>query len=281
MCIRDRDNTIIGNDVHINPEPVEVKSDDENENDALEEYDEDAMRELAEKSTKEAIEKNGLWAGPVTGGSTSSSSPQELWGKLPNQPLKVPFNVNNKTEWTVDDIIKWQLDPNYIWKEKQNFLKDYKQNFYQSAKKYNIPVLLLGGVAYNEFGGDPQTIDTLAYVGRLYIPFTKPSDQTSFGDLSIQMRRVRALHPTWSDYDIMQKLRNPPEGIDLAAEHLRQIVNVVFPQLNASDMSDEHITIAGARYNRGIELPLDKIKQNTSYGDRIIQHKKEIMGALK
>jgi hypothetical protein len=33
----------------------------------------------------------------------------------------------------------------------------------------------------------------------------------------------------------------------------------------------EQVRIVGARYNRGIGLPLDDIKKNTSYGDFIVK----------
>ena len=36
-------------------------------------------------------------------------------------------------------------------------------------------------------------------------------------------------------------------------------------------LSVEAVKIAGARYNRGVELSLDKIKQNTSYGNFIVR----------
>lgn len=40
-------------------------------------------------------------------------------------------------------------------------------------------------------------------------------------------------------------------------------------------MGDEHIRIAGTRYNRGLELSKEKIEQDTSYGEGILEKKKQ------
>lgn len=149
------------------------------------------------------------------------------------------------------------------------------------AKKYDIPPILLAGVAYNEFGGDPMFLDKVAYTGRSIVNTGKKADKTSFGNTSIQIARVKEMHPDWSDQKIIVSLQIPEKNIELTAEHLRVILDVDYKGVHAKDMSDEHIKIAGARYNRGLELPKDKIKQNTSYGDRIVDRKYKLQELLK
>ena len=58
-------------------------------------------------------------------------------------------------------------------------------------------------------------------------------------------------------------------NIDVVATHLRQLAEYDHfpPPLNT-----EQVRIIGARYNRGIELSIESIKKNTSYGDFIVKH---------
>lgn len=53
-------------------------------------------------------------------------------------------------------------------------------------------------------------------------------------------------------------------------------LNVDYAGIPAKDMDDEHIRIAGARYNRGLELSKEKIEQDTSYGDSILKRKNKL-----
>lgn len=199
------------------------------------------------------------------------------------------YKNDEKTYWSLYNFSQWisifiydkEKANQFLHGQKENFVKDYKDAINLYAKKYDIPPILLAGVAYNEFGGDPMFLDKVAYTGRSIVNTGKKADKTSFGNTSIQIARVKEMHPDWSDQKIIVSLQIPEKNIELTAEHLRVILDVDYKGVHAKDMSDEHIKIAGARYNRGLELPKDKIKQNTSYGDRIVDRKYKLQELLK
>jgi len=73
----------------------------------------------------------------------------------------------------------------------------------------------------------------------------------------------------------MRKLANCLQtdvfNIDIVGKHLLQIVKRDGFQGALPNFSEEQIKIIGARYNRGVGLSIDKIKQDTSYGDFILK----------
>ncbi len=61
-------------------------------------------------------------------------------------------------------------------------------------------------------------------------------------------------------------------NIQLAARHLYQLAEKDGFQVSLPHLTKEQIRIIGARYNRGVSLSLEKIKEDTSYGDFIINN---------
>ena len=58
-------------------------------------------------------------------------------------------------------------------------------------------------------------------------------------------------------------------NIHLVAKHLSQLIaHDKFH--NSTSLTYDQIKIVGARYNRGVGLSIEKIKQNTSYGKFIV-----------
>ncbi len=53
-----------------------------------------------------------------------------------------------------------------------------------------------------------------------------------------------------------------------------------YPEKSADDFSEEEIRILATRYNRGPDISLDKIKENTLYGDRVLENRDMIEAAL-
>lgn len=154
-----------------------------------------------------------------------------------------------------------------------------------AAHKYDVPIELLAGVAYNEVGGDPLEADNVAYalrseVGRNLplVPDLNPRrDLTSFGNLSVQLRRAsESLNYGESERltenqrrMILSSLQNPSENIFVAAKHLSDLRDVDFKGTSASKLTRGQIEIIGARYNRGSELSLPQIAKDLSYGKDI------------
>ena len=61
-------------------------------------------------------------------------------------------------------------------------------------------------------------------------------------------------------------------NIELVARHLRQLLDHDHLKDASDSLSEDQIRIAGARYNRGTELSIDEIRQNTSYGDFVLKY---------
>ena len=191
---------------------------------------------------------------------------------------------------------------------KQQWVHGYRDTINQAALLYDIPKLLLGGTAFNEIGGDPErTYDIIIFSLRevgdnlpdfitSHISATlQNSTATSFGAVSMQIRRAAETlgydpaHLTSEHTDVLiESLWNPRENIFLAARHLRILTNQDFPGLKASQFSDNHIKITGARYNCGPDVSLKDIQKgiqskdsNYTYGLNILKAKSLIFKALQ
>lgn len=70
-------------------------------------------------------------------------------------------------------------------------------------------------------------------------------------------------------------------NIDLAARHLRILIDHDGLQTKPPTLSKDAVRIAGARYNRGIGVSLERIRQNTSHGDFIVRFWPRFSGLLQ
>ena len=70
-------------------------------------------------------------------------------------------------------------------------------------------------------------------------------------------------------------------NIEIAARHLRQLIDHDGLQKESSFLTMDDVRIVGARYNRGIGLSLEEIKKNTSYGDFIVRFWSRFKGLLR
>lgn len=180
--------------------------------------------------------------------------------------------------------------------EKKNNISLYKDVIKDAAKINDIPELLLAGVAFNEFGGDPMWVDGLAYNVRAFdwsgpnwvdenLTVTKNPKLTSFGNISIQVRRAEAIlgykNATSSELDdIITSLKNPISNIYISARHLGELRDIDFKGAKGAQLTEEQIKIIGTRFNRGMELSKEKIQQNMGYGQKIYNNKQRINRAL-
>ena len=75
----------------------------------------------------------------------------------------------------------------------------------------------------------------------------------------------------------MNLLRNDQANLAIVARHLRQLADIDFA---GKKIGDEEMRIIGARYNRGPDLALDKIKKDTSYGNAILKRRDKLNSLL-
>ncbi len=215
--------------------------------------------------------------------------------------------TNNKSPvWTTIDLVRWKVIPRYIgggWPYLRSFkdgwVKHNRMYIKQFARKYKIPPVLLAGTAWIEAGGDPQFIDSLAFNVRAFdwsgpkwvddnLTITNNPNKTSFGAISMQLRtaaRTMRIDLKKFSYTQMKALAKCLEtdvfNIKLVARHYVDIIQRDFPGISTSQLTDEQIMIAGARYNRGVGLSLKSIKTNMSYGKVILKIRPRIKKLLK
>lgn len=192
---------------------------------------------------------------------------------------------------------------------KEQWVQGYRDTIQKAANQNNLPPLLLAGTVFNEVGGAPETMvdDVIMAVRDVtgvippqlkgWLPETllRPSDQTSVGNVSIQVEvaaQTLGYDPKHLTPDqrqtIIDALRSPRANIFISAMHLRELANVDFPGVKAQAMTDQHVRVIGARYNVGgsvsLNTVLEHMKKGTpgfTYGVDILQHRERILRALR
>jgi len=221
-----------------------------------------------------------------------------LHAKINNLSRLWKYNPN-AVAWTNIDILKWKTTggKDYLFKRKAQFVKYYSAVIKHAAKINDIPVFLLAGVAFTEFGGKPDWLKKSVRAGREFdwsgptivdknLTITNHPDKTSFGDMAIQLGRAgkeldyKSLNNNNNRDAIQESLLDPVIGIYISAMHLKRLKNVDFENIPPDKLTQEQIQIIATRYNRVLELSKKKIEQNISYGKSIYKHKKEINNAL-
>lgn len=203
-------------------------------------------------------------------------------------------NPNNPTAWS--DIEVWKnfslpgINPNkkLLSDAKISFISSYKSIINEATTEFNIPPVLLAGVAYREFGGDPPSIDDMAYAARIFpIGSMNKALKTSFGDLSMQIK-IAGETLGYNQNEVLDNsnaiisdLKDTRFQFFLTAKHLSDLRDIDFCGKNACELSDEEISIIGTRYNRGSAPNKESIDNNSHYGDDIIRNKKILNEALE
>ncbi|WAK02396.1 hypothetical protein [Methylobacter sp. YRD-M1] len=213
---------------------------------------------------------------------------------------------NDSPTWGLVDLFAWKLLPQrfgggiaYIQRFKDAWVQHNKILIRTAATRYKMPPELLAGVCWIEVGGDPNFIDRVAFEVRSFdwsgpawvdrnLTITNTPAKTSFGSVSIQLRtaaETMKLDPsemsTAQLRNLASCLQKDVFNIEVVARHLRQLLDHDGLQKNPPLLTMEQIQIVGARYNRGIGLPLDAIKKNTSYGDFIVKLWTRVTSLLK
>jgi hypothetical protein len=186
----------------------------------------------------------------------------------------------------------WVGDPGYIHEFKRQWIRGYRDVIKAAADEYDVPELLVAGVAYTEVGGDPRWADGLQLAVRRFDQTVDPwnvagePQLTSFLDVSIQIRRAAetlALEPekiTTQQEDLIAAVLSEPRiNIFVAAKHLAELRDVDFRGKGADTMSMDEIMVTATRYNRGPEPSIESIRRNMSYGKSILK-RAEIINRL-
>lgn len=215
-------------------------------------------------------------------------------------------SVDGCPKWGLWDLFMWKIAPSrfgggipYIQGFKDAWVRHNRQQIKESAQKHNLPPILVAGVCWIEVGGDPNFIDSVAFNFRAFdwsgptwmdkhLTILNHPAKTSFGSVSMQLRTAAATLGFNADQMSTEELRTLANNlekdtynIEIAAAHLRQLVERDNNQVNLPYLSEEQIRIVGARYNRGMGLSLEKIKMNTSYGDFIVKNWQRFSGLIQ
>lgn len=169
--------------------------------------------------------------------------------------------------WTTSDAVRYFSGDFDIFIYKDYWVHGYRKAILAAAKRYDLPPVLLAGVAYTEVGGDPAWFDDVSYGLR-------KGQRASFGDMSLQVRTAAdALgysSPSHAQQQaIIRALRDPVTGIFVAAKHLSRLRDRDFRGRGAAQLSRADIEVIATRYNRGSGGSVDRIRANLDYGKDI------------
>ena len=182
------------------------------------------------------------------------------------------IDIKEYDEWTNGDAVIYFFDK-YLLKSSQK-IEAHKKKYVVALSEalkdlewnYDIPAVMLAGIAYMEFGGDPPIQDYVAHCLRTVISNdptgllsskSTPSYLTSFGNISMQLRRAAELLDDYGklDYDLEKELinvlNNDKTALILVARHLVDLKNIDFSNKKGTDLIYEEMAVVVGRYNVG------------------------------
>ncbi len=211
------------------------------------------------------------------------------------QIQSVTVKPDQEVTWRTIDLLIWksERDDSHLLRKKAEFVEAYMPVIRQAADANDIPAILLAGIAWREFGGDPMWIDDVAYRFRLFdhagdayminTTLTKKQEQTSFGNLSIQVRR--AAQALGFDYDelpghqheqLIKMLKDPVQNIFIAAKHIADMRDIDFYGKPASALTNDELKIITSRYHLGPDYSLEQVQANAAYGENVLRRYKQL-----
>lgn len=190
-------------------------------------------------------------------------------------------------KWTTLDALMWLFLPKiagggteYLLAYKDGWVLYNARRIKAAAKTHKIPATLLAGVAWEEAGGMPNFVDHITHPVRSFdwsgpswidrnLTISIPPEQTSFGSVSIQLRRAAeemGIQVNTMSYatrtGLAQCLESDAFNIEIVARHLHGLIVHDYPTADTTTLTDEQTIVAGARYNRGTERALQDIIQS-------------------
>lgn len=175
-----------------------------------------------------------------------------------------------------------------IHSEKIQFVQNNKFAILSLSAEYKLPAILLAGVAYNEYGGDPSQIDNIAWLLRagnkisvnligyesIFNSVAKDPGLTSVGDTSVQLRHFSGdslITQAKNLYMVNGMGKESTErSLQNSAVLLRKIANNLYPQSNGFN-KQEMINILHQYNGPG---------KNT-YGENVFKNSRSILDALR
>jgi len=184
----------------------------------------------------------------------------------------------------------WRYPPSggsdsVLWDSyRTSFIANYAGTINGAAYKYQIPRGLLAGVAWQEVGGKPYWTDDAAYVLRSIHLYAGRPDDTSFGEMSMQVDTVARTLGYGDSIDegeraaILTSLRDPDQSIEIAAMHLSQMRDELIGP--GAPVTTDRIADLAAAYNGG-----EKEAQSTSgsayeYGREVLAMQPRVVALL-
>ena len=188
------------------------------------------------------------------------------------------LNIDDIESWNVIDAVEYFLDSRFkksnAIKEKycEEWIAHYKEVIKIASEMCDIPPELLAGVAWIEVGGMLGAADIAAY----WLRGNEKEVLTSFGDLSMQVRRIaEVLRVDINELSEKEKRKlltlaeNKQAQIFLAAQHLSDLRNVDFPGKPGEELTLEDLKVIASRYNIGPDHSYE-IALTNEYGERIV-----------
>jgi len=238
-----------------------------------------------EPESERVTEPEPIVKGEGTGNSSVHQSIIDISESMRRQEN---WRIKNVEDWTTLLIAEWKLRGDEVLDDFENqWISGYKYVIQAAARKYDIPAYLLAGVAKVELGGDPLWIDDIAYNVRQIAKGQKAADLTSFGNISIQVRR--AAETLGYDYDnltgkqresIISSIKDPIQNLYIVAKHLSDLRDIEYKGLGADKLTEDNVRIIGSRYWWGPDESLTTVKSNTWYGNTIVNNKSLLEGLI-
>ena len=217
--------------------------------------------------------------------------------KMESQIEDVP--VDPYPRWSTLNVAAWQQDRFLNDSDqksddyKDGWVSAYREVIKKAAEVYDIPPLLLAGVAWIEVAGDPMWTDPGMYAVREFAPDAfwhhlsyvlpefvgqryRDASKTSFGYVSMQLAvaaNMLGIEPEdlnlITEVQLARVLSDPKMSIMFAARHLSLLKNIDFPDVPSDELTPEDIIVIANRYNMGGNVPIETIRQHY-YGQRFM-----------
>ncbi len=138
---------------------------------------------------------------------------------------------------------------------KRQWVRGYRRPIIEAARRFDLPAGIVAGVAYKEASGKPEISDPGMYAVRNDVR----RDRTSFGPLSIQVRRgaeslgygSSAQLSESSRRALIVSLSHRETNIFIAAKHLSDLRDRYVRGLDSQHFSRQQIEALGTLYNSG------------------------------
>ena len=180
-------------------------------------------------------------------------------------------------------VINGEQGQQYLDEFENQWILCYKNVIVDAAEMYDIPPYMLAGVLKIELGGDPLWIDDPAYILRKFVYGQKRADQTSFGNISMQVGTAAdtldynyQFLTNYSRDAIINSLKDNIQGIYIAAKHLSYLRNIDYKGMGAVDLTEEQVRNIATRYNLGPSKSLNEIENTSGYGQHVVNFRKTL-----